>query len=82
MRSQQRQQRREEDQEAVLARFDARLKQILIVSRERPVVVLTRAIDVLKGYSCSKAGKAVVSKKRSKSYSVNLRRLLSIARAP
>ncbi len=29
--------------------FIARLKQILIVCRERPVVVLTRAIDVPKG---------------------------------
>ena len=56
---------RKEDQEAkVLARFIARFEQVLVVCRERPVVVLTGAIDVLKGLLVLKAGKTVMRCKK------------------
>ena len=53
------------DQEAeVLARFITRLKQVLVVCRERPVVVFARTIDVLKGFLVLKASKTVVGSKK------------------
>ena len=54
-----------EDQETkILTRLIARLKQVLIVCRERPVIVLTRTVDILKGFLVLKAGKAMVSCKK------------------
>ena len=56
---------RKEDQEAkVLARFIARFEQVLVVCRKRSVVVLTRAVDILKGFLVLKAGKTVMRCKK------------------